>query len=194
MDMARKIRHQCVQVHIWCRVNHLSILTSDSKSKDVLVSGQQFVSSKRILGSNAWYGLWAPNTQDYRRITQGLQRAFTEQMSPKEHRAQYSEMFRDRDPMRYHEISWDILCSSYVHPMFIPQERQTVMFTATWPLGIRRLAADFLQNPVEVRAGEVDELRASQAAPRCIDCNDKWHDNGTETKYFFKMFYYIYNL
>eukprot|EP00438_Fugacium_kawagutii_P006473 Skav231957 [mRNA] locus=scaffold2806:58909:71433:- [translate_table: standard] len=28
------------------------------------------------------------------------------------------------------------------------------MFTATWPLGIRRLAADFLQNPVEVRAGE----------------------------------------
>ena len=47
------------------------------------------------------------------------------------------------------------------------EERQTVMFTATWPQSIRRLAADFLQNAVEVRAGEADELRAPWRSTQC---------------------------
>ncbi|CAJ1379607.1 unnamed protein product [Effrenium voratum] len=59
----------------------------------------------------------------------------------------------------------------------LPKERQTVMFTATWPVSIRRLAADFLQNPVEVRAGEADELRVNpdvtQHVVFCSDMRDK---------------------
>eukprot|EP00435_Cladocopium_sp_Y103_P034588 s194_g8.t5 len=55
----------------------------------------------------------------------------------------------------------------------LPKERQTVMFTATWPLSIRRLAADFLQNPVEVRAGEVDELRVNaDITQQVVFCSD----------------------
>ena len=51
-----------------------------------------------------------------------------------------------------------------------------MMFTATWPVSIRRLAADFLQNPVEVRAGEADELRAPGPA---MDAGEgKWGGGG----------------
>ncbi|CAE7203667.1 RH40 [Symbiodinium natans] len=64
----------------------------------------------------------------------------------------------------------------------LPQDRQTVMFTATWPLSIRRLAADFLRDAAEVRAGEVDELRVNpditQHVVFCSDMRDKeeWLD------------------
>lgn len=64
----------------------------------------------------------------------------------------------------------------------LPQDRQTVMFTATWPLSIRRLAADFLRDAAEVRAGEVDELRVNpditQQVVFCLDMRDKeeWLD------------------
>merc|ERR1740130_250833 len=40
----------------------------------------------------------------------------------------------------------------------IPTDRQTMMFTATWPASVRRLASEFLKAPVEVRVGEVEEL------------------------------------
>jgi len=43
----------------------------------------------------------------------------------------------------------------------LPQERQTVMFTATWPSAVRRLASDFLRDFVEVRIGEADNLRVN---------------------------------
>ncbi|CAE7225891.1 unnamed protein product [Symbiodinium sp. CCMP2456] len=64
----------------------------------------------------------------------------------------------------------------------LPQDRQTVMFTATWPLSIRRLAADFLRDAAEVRAGEVDELRVNpditQQVVFCLDMREKeeWLD------------------
>ena len=57
-----------------------------------------------------------------------------------------------------------------------------MMFTATWPQSIRRLAADFLQNAVEVRAGEADELRVNpditQHVVFCSDMREKeeWLD------------------
>ncbi len=40
----------------------------------------------------------------------------------------------------------------------VPDRRQTLLFSATYPDGIRRLSADFQKNPVEVR---VDELTSS---------------------------------
>ena len=32
----------------------------------------------------------------------------------------------------------------------LPRERQTLMFTATWPPGVRKLASEFLRQPVQV--------------------------------------------
>jgi ATP-dependent RNA helicase DDX5/DBP2 len=43
----------------------------------------------------------------------------------------------------------------------MPTQRQTLMFTATWPKEVRRMAADFFQNPVEIKIGNVDELQAN---------------------------------
>jgi len=40
----------------------------------------------------------------------------------------------------------------------IPPERQTMMFTATWPASVRRLAEDFLKEPCEIRVGETEKL------------------------------------
>lgn len=43
----------------------------------------------------------------------------------------------------------------------IPKDRQTMMFTATWPVEVRRLATDFLRNPAEVRIGDANVLVAN---------------------------------
>lgn len=42
-------------------------------------------------------------------------------------------------------------------------QRQTLMYTATWPRKVRRMAADFLSNPVQVSIGNVDEFTANKA-------------------------------
>jgi len=59
----------------------------------------------------------------------------------------------------------------------LPQERQTVMFTATWPPAIRRLAQDFLKDAVEVRVGETENLSVNtditQHVALCPDLRDK---------------------
>jgi len=59
----------------------------------------------------------------------------------------------------------------------LPQERQTLMFTATWPAAVRRLATEFMQDAVEVRVGEADELRVNpdveQCVILCLDCREK---------------------
>uniref|UniRef100_A0A7S4W3W1 RNA helicase n=1 Tax=Alexandrium monilatum TaxID=311494 RepID=A0A7S4W3W1_9DINO len=59
----------------------------------------------------------------------------------------------------------------------LPQDRQTLMFTATWPAAVRRLAMEFMRDPVEVRAGEADELRVNpdveQRVILCADSRDK---------------------
>lgn len=44
----------------------------------------------------------------------------------------------------------------------IPKERQTLLFSATWPKEIQRLAFDFLKNPVQINVGEVDALVANK--------------------------------
>jgi ATP-dependent RNA helicase DDX5/DBP2 len=43
----------------------------------------------------------------------------------------------------------------------IPTSRQTMMFTATWPREVRRLAEEFLRNPAHVQIGNTDALQAN---------------------------------
>ncbi|KAL7100674.1 hypothetical protein ACP275_08G010000 [Erythranthe tilingii] len=51
----------------------------------------------------------------------------------------------------------------------IPSRRQTLMYTATWPKEVRRIAADLLVNPVQVNIGNVDELEANKAITQHIE-------------------------
>jgi len=59
----------------------------------------------------------------------------------------------------------------------LSKDRQTAMFTATWPASVRRMAQDFLRDPIEVRVGEVDELKVNpdidQRVMFCADGGDK---------------------
>ena len=45
----------------------------------------------------------------------------------------------------------------------IPSNRQTLMYTATWPKEVRKIAGDLLVHPVQVNIGKVDELSANKA-------------------------------
>ena len=45
----------------------------------------------------------------------------------------------------------------------VPSRRQTLMYTATWPREVRKIAADLLVNPVQVNIGNVDELVANKS-------------------------------
>merc|ERR1719253_86789 len=59
----------------------------------------------------------------------------------------------------------------------VPRQRQTFMFTATWPKEVRSLAADFTYDPVEIRVGDADALTANkdidQKVEICRDDRDK---------------------
>lgn len=48
-----------------------------------------------------------------------------------------------------------------------PKSRQTLMFSATWPESIRKLASDFLNNPMRVTIGSTD-LAASQNVQQIV--------------------------
>ena len=45
---------------------------------------------------------------------------------------------------------------------FCPPQRQTLFYTATWPKNVRRLASEFLNNPVVVYVGNADKLVANK--------------------------------
>eukprot|EP00529_Nitzschia_sp_RCC80_P016657 CAMPEP_0113443864 /NCGR_PEP_ID=MMETSP0014_2-20120614/2369_1 /TAXON_ID=2857 /ORGANISM="Nitzschia sp." /LENGTH=646 /DNA_ID=CAMNT_0000334855 /DNA_START=110 /DNA_END=2051 /DNA_ORIENTATION=+ /assembly_acc=CAM_ASM_000159 len=49
-----------------------------------------------------------------------------------------------------------------------PEGRQTLLFSATWPKEIQRLAHDFLRNPVQINVGEVDALVANKDIKQTI--------------------------
>ncbi|KAL6518822.1 hypothetical protein OROHE_017575 [Orobanche hederae] len=51
----------------------------------------------------------------------------------------------------------------------VPSQRQTLMYTATWPKEVRRIAADLLVNPVQVNIGNVDELVANKAITQYVE-------------------------
>lgn len=50
----------------------------------------------------------------------------------------------------------------------IPPRRQTLMYTATWPKEVRKIASDLLVNPVQVNIGSVDELAANKSITQVI--------------------------
>ena len=45
----------------------------------------------------------------------------------------------------------------------IPARHQTLMYTATWPKEVRRIANDLLTNPIQVNIGNSDQLEANKA-------------------------------
>ncbi|CAN4079223.1 unnamed protein product [Withania somnifera] len=51
----------------------------------------------------------------------------------------------------------------------VPMRRQTLMFTATWPKEVRKIAADLLVNPVQVNIGNVDELVANKSITQYVE-------------------------
>lgn len=57
----------------------------------------------------------------------------------------------------------------------VPARRQTLMFTATWPKEVRKIAADLLVNPVQVNIGSVDELVANKAITQVLALNIVWY-------------------
>lgn len=50
----------------------------------------------------------------------------------------------------------------------IPPQRQTLMFTATWPKEVRKIAADLLVHPVQVNIGNIDELVANKSIAQVL--------------------------
>ncbi|XP_078439709.1 DEAD-box ATP-dependent RNA helicase 14-like [Wolffia australiana] len=51
----------------------------------------------------------------------------------------------------------------------IPTRRQTLMFTATWPKEVRKIAADLLDRPLQVNIGNIDELVANAAITQYVE-------------------------
>ncbi|XP_062010162.1 DEAD-box ATP-dependent RNA helicase 46-like [Rosa rugosa] len=51
----------------------------------------------------------------------------------------------------------------------IPARRQTLMYTATWPKEVRKIASDLLVNSVQVNIGNVDELVANKSITQHVE-------------------------
>ncbi|KAL6007040.1 DEAD-box ATP-dependent RNA helicase 14 [Asimina triloba] len=51
----------------------------------------------------------------------------------------------------------------------IPARRQTLMYTATWPKEVRKIASDLLVNPVQVNIGNIDELVANKSITQHVE-------------------------
>ncbi|KAJ3364837.1 RNA-dependent ATPase [Allomyces javanicus] len=63
-------------------------------------------------------------------------------------------------------------------------DRQTLMFSATWPMGVRTLAAEFLRDPVKLTIGD-DELAASVNVTQIVEVmkdSDATHPRGKERR------------
>ena len=64
----------------------------------------------------------------------------------------------------------------------VPEERQTLLFSATWPKEIQALAHDFLKDPIQINVGEVDALVANKDIKQTISVirEDEKFDKLTE--------------
>ncbi|KAJ0512686.1 putative RNA helicase [Helianthus annuus] len=51
----------------------------------------------------------------------------------------------------------------------IPPRRQTLMYTATWPKEVRKIAGDLLVNPVQVNIGNAVELAANKSITQYVE-------------------------
>eukprot|EP00435_Cladocopium_sp_Y103_P062304 s523_g23.t3 len=56
-------------------------------------------------------------------------------------------------------------------------QRHTMFFTATWPMSIRRLAAEFLRNPIQIQIGNRDELKGNQDIVQIISPCNQYNKN-----------------
>jgi ATP-dependent RNA helicase DDX5/DBP2 len=55
----------------------------------------------------------------------------------------------------------------------VPDSRQTLLFSATWPREIQQLAHDFLRDPIQVNVGDVNSLNANKDIKQhIVMCND----------------------
>lgn len=55
----------------------------------------------------------------------------------------------------------------------VPEARQTLLFSATWPREIQQLAHDFLKDPIQVNVGDVNSLNANKDIKQhIVMCND----------------------
>jgi ATP-dependent RNA helicase DDX5/DBP2 len=50
----------------------------------------------------------------------------------------------------------------------LPADRQSMMFTATWPREVQTLAREFLRNPIEIKFGDTNNLNANKAITQVI--------------------------
>ncbi|KAJ3694277.1 hypothetical protein LUZ60_009757 [Juncus effusus] len=51
----------------------------------------------------------------------------------------------------------------------LPARRQTLMYTATWPVEVRKIAHDLLNNPVQVNIGNTDQLAANKSITQHVE-------------------------
>ncbi|KAL1522729.1 hypothetical protein AB1Y20_017704 [Prymnesium parvum] len=57
----------------------------------------------------------------------------------------------------------------HIHASEGEKERQTLMFSATWPKEVQQLAHDFLSNPVRIHVGESDKLVANSDITQIVE-------------------------
>lgn len=64
----------------------------------------------------------------------------------------------------------------------VPKQRQTMLFSATWPREIQALAHDFLKDPIQINVGEVNVLVANKDITQTIQVmrEDEKFDKLTE--------------
>mmetsp|Transcript_111895 Transcript_111895/g.266956 ORF Transcript_111895/g.266956 Transcript_111895/m.266956 type:complete len:271 (+) Transcript_111895:2-814(+) len=56
----------------------------------------------------------------------------------------------------------------------VPEQRQTLLFTATWPREVRSLASEFLTRPIHVQTGAVHEMTVNKdIEQRVMFCSDE---------------------
>ncbi|RLN23305.1 hypothetical protein C2845_PM07G00330 [Panicum miliaceum] len=51
----------------------------------------------------------------------------------------------------------------------IPSKRQTLMYTATWPKEVRKIASDLLVSPIQVNIGNTDQLVANKSITQHVE-------------------------
>eukprot|EP00250_Pteridium_aquilinum_P019622 c24496_g1_i3 orf=292-2184(-) len=60
----------------------------------------------------------------------------------------------------------------------IPRQRQTLMFTATWPKEVRKIADEILVKAVQVNIGKTDELVANKAITQYVEIVSMYEKQG----------------
>lgn len=74
----------------------------------------------------------------------------------------------------------------------IRPDRQTIMTSATWPTGVRRLAQRYMKNPIQVCVGSLD-LAAVHSVEQIIEILDE-NDKFDRVIYFISILAKYFNL